>query len=1791
MSQPSSGSSPAGTKIVSQQVAPSVAGVSSLPASSHVAGTSLTPSAAGVPPQNVSTIDVTTNQPIVIAPSVAGVPTSSTAAGTTYAIATTVANVQHNQQNFAENNLSSSAQLNLEGLQSQINILQAQLLNAQRALSIATNANSTPSSSAAMPQPSNMAPPVTGTSEVNVDNSASANVDCTERRTPFYSVSCNENNFSNLCGSQPLPPNFRLSQNGGSLLMHRKIYDLPDFSGSPEDWPMFSTAFNQSTAVYNYNNFENCLRLQKALKGDARECVKSLLIHADNVSMVIEQLCFQYGRPEMLIRCQLQQVKEISPISESAVDKLVPFAVKVRNLAAFLETANGQQHLANPTLMEELVGKLPMSKRMEWARCASTIKPYPTILDFSKWLKDVADLVRMVQTTSGNRQNNEPKRKVVLHAADGQRKQQECPMCQANHKIFDCRKFGSLSMPNRWSEVKKMRLCFSCLGCGHSSRFCRYRKTCPVDGCLRKHNKLLHDVKIIDGGKNELSSESPAPSGSTNENESVLSCVSKAADKGVLLFRVVPIVLYGPSNKIETYALLDEGSSVTMVDSSLVKKLGLQGHQSQLNLNWYAVKASQETATVVDMHVSGIGKQRKYALRNVYGVSNLKLPAQSFNMDLSRHPGLPIKLYNDVVPKVLIGLDHCHLGLPDEIVSLDENGPYAANTPLGWVVFGKMMGKQSSENLCLLSVQPEQRLYDLVANYFETENFGVKLLPVIESKDDLRARKILNETTVKIDGRFQTRLLWRADDVVLPDSYSMALNRLVGIERKMKRSPEFGAAYKSIMRDYLSKSYIRKLSPIEVADLCPRTWYLPHFGVVNPNKPGKIRLVFDAAATVEGVSLNSKLLKGPQQYKPLPSVLFNFRVGAVAVCGDIKEMFHQVIVAPEDRCSQRFLWREDTREPPDSYEMLVMTFVKSIVDHHYVDDFVDSFPTSARAIEIAKQVRDIHKSAGFELRNFSSNSSKVIVALKGTVESPVNFSSDVNQLQSEKILGMYWQPKDDTFRFNLKFHNVNADVIEGMRCPTKRELLSVVMSVFDPLGFLSYYMITAKLLMREVWRHNIRWDDALPGELNEMWNNWRQELQNVINVKVPRFYFRNGFPSRLELHVFVDASEDAFGAVSYWRSINADNKIEVTFVAAKTRCAPLKAMSIPRLELQAAVLGTRLMGTILKEHSIKVSKIVCWSDSTTVVSWIGSESRRYKPFVAHRITEILDSTSPADWRWLPTNLNVADETTRMKSQVNFSDDCRWFTGPKFLYEYEDEWPKTQEIPTCSLDTEELRPKFALLVNTPVVFEFDRFSSYLKLKRTIAWVLRFINRCQKKIDPEEENGLTTAELKSADICLCRQAQREHFSPEIEMIKNEGTLPKNSELYALSPYMDENSLLRVYGRVDAASWLPLDIRRPIILPSFHPVTELFVAHVHEKMKHQNFEATVCEIRRSFWIPRLRKILRKRVSNCFICRFRRTLPVPPLMGSLPKDRLTPYIRPFSYTGLDYFGPLIVTIGRRHEKRWVALFTCLTIRAIHLEVAFDLSTDACILAIRNFINRRGLPTRLRSDNGTNFVGADKVAKRFREVFDVAQIQDELTSKGIDWQFNCPHNPAEGGIWERMVQCVKRVLQSTLKESAPREHTLQSFLIEAENIMNSRPLTHLPLSHEDEEPLTPNNFLLGCPNTTQTPAGAKDEQPVVLKKQWRISRQLRDHFWNRWIKEYLPTLTRRSKWCQRTKPIAIGDLVLICDPAVSRRDWKRGRVEEVFKGRYGVIRRADVRTSTGILKRPVSKLAVLDLE
>ncbi|XP_036347887.1 uncharacterized protein LOC118757238 [Rhagoletis pomonella] len=614
-------------------------------------------------------------------------------------------------------------------------------------------------------------------------------------------------------------------------------------------------------------------------------------------------------------------------------------------------------------------------------------------------------------------------------------------------------------------------------------------------------------------------------------------------------------------------------------------------------------------------------------------------------------------------------------------------------------------------------------------------------------------------------------------------------------------------------------------------------------------------------------------------------------------------------------------------------------------------------------------------------------------------------------------------------------------------------------------------------------------------------------------------------------------------AVAYLRIFKGED-VDIAFVAAKSRCAPLKGMTIPRLELQAAVLGSRLQKSVVEYHDFNIHRIVLWSDSKTVLLWIRSTTREYKQFVA------------VDTRGQPMTESGARN--------------RWFKGPTFLQLPESEWPK-EVTPLTSTECAAEEKKILLLTSTT-----DEVTS---------WVLRFNFNARNRIRRSGE--LKAFEITDSEVFVCRRVQEEVFSNELEELRSKQKVSKSSPLYQLTPFLDIGGLIKVNGRIDAAYCLPLSARRPIIMHQRNHVTSLLVSYWHKKLHHQNDCLTINQIRQKFWVPHIRAVLTSVKKRCSVCIIT-AKPSAPMMGQLPVDRLTPYVRPFRYTGVDYCGPFFVTIGRRREKRWVALFTCLTVRAIHLELAEDLSTDAFIICIRNFINHRGTPVRMRSDNGTNFVGAQKLLRVEERLFDFNRIEQDCAERGIEWIFNCPANPAAGGCSERLVQCVKRLLERVLKEEAPRLETFRSTLIEAENILNSRPLTDIPISHHDQEPLTPNHFLLGCLNSTQTPS--LEEEKLCTREQWRISQALKDRLWKRWTSEYLPSLICRPKWREQVKPLQPGQLVIVCEPNLPRSKWLKGRIKEVFAAKDGQVRSAIVQTSTGDLRRPAAKLAALNI-
>ncbi|XP_045460694.1 uncharacterized protein LOC123671074 [Harmonia axyridis] len=485
-------------------------------------------------------------------------------------------------------------------------------------------------------------------------------------------------------------------------------------------------------------------------------------------------------------------------------------------------------------------------------------------------------------------------------------------------------------------------------------------------------------------------------------------------------------------------------------------------------------------------------------------------------------------------------------------------------------------------------------------------------------------------------------------------------------------------------------------------------------------------------------------------------------------------------------------------------------------------------------------------------------------------------------------------------------------------------------------------------------------------------------------------------------------------------------------------------------------------------------------------------------------------------------------------------------------------------------------------------KIERFSSYIRLIRSTAWLLRAIQVFRGTIKSFSE--LLPDEVDRAEKLWFKLVQEACFREEIRSLKNKKPVDKTSRLYKLSPMLDSEGIVRINGRIGESEDICYETKFPIILDRKHYFTRLLILHYHKRASHQGQELVLNELRQKFWILQARAAVRSAWNSCYRCRNFRAKPIVPEMSPLPKCRVSAFVRPFTFTGMDYFGPMNVTIGRRHEKRYGVLFTCMSIRAIHLEIANSLTTDSTIMAIRRMIGRRGCPKKIFADNGTNLKGAEREMKKALQEMNENQILAEMTTKGIEWVRIPPLTPHMGGCWERMVRSVKTALSVTLKERSPKEEVLSTLLIEAENIVNSRPLVHVPIDAADGEALTPNHFLIGTSSASPLPC-LLSERDLVTRKQWKISQYFSDCFWKRWIREYLPTLTRRTKWHKKAKNLVVGDVVMIIDCDLPRNCWMKGVIEAVFVGKDGQVRSADVKTTLGTYRRPAVKLCPLDIQ
>lgn len=1096
------------------------------------------------------------------------------------------------------------------------------------------------------------------------------------------------------------------------------------------------------------------------------------------------------------------------------------------------------------------------------------------------------------------------------------------------------------------------------------------------------------------------------------------------------------------------------------------------------------------------------------------------------------------------------------------------------------------------------------------------------------SIEDLKFIEIMDNEVFKDDAQsWVAPLPFRCPRRQLPNNREYALRRLKSVCHTLEKKPEMKEHYIQFMQKMIDKKHAERAPAIQDGKEC---WYLPSFGIYHPKKPDQIRIVFDSSAQHDGISLNNVLLKGPDLNNNLLGVLIRFRKEKIAVTADIQHMYYCFVVKEDHRDYLRFLWFRDNVWNGEivDFRMRVHVFgntpspavalyclqraaaegeaefgsdVRTFVERDfYVDDALKSFATESEAVSVIKRAQEMLSRCHLRLHKITSNSPEVMKEFppedRATSIKDLDFSTDDAHLQ--RSLGISWNILTDTFTFQVQTDN---------KPYTRRGVLSTVNSIFDPLGFLSPVTIQGRSLLRELSMDNKDWDEPLPENQRAEWTKWKCSLDCLQDLQIPRCYtsLSPSAADTRELCVFADASTKAIAAVAYLRVTDKDGYTEVGFVLGKAKLAPVKETTIPRLELCAAVLAVEIAEFAISSIDLPMNCVSFFSDSKVVLGYINNEQRRFYVYVSNRVQRIRQVTTPQQWKYVPSELNPADHGSRSVPASTLKD-TSWLTGPTFL---SSKCPADHQEQFDLIDPTadpEIRPQVSVLVTDATqrhlgVKRFDRFSKWTTAVRTVA---RLIHIAQSFTQANRgsscrgwhlcKKAMTTENLEKARKLLIRNMQQETYTSELNSIQKQKDIPKQSSLRKLRPVMDDEGLLRVGGRI-SQSGLETSRTNPLIIPGQHHLATLLVHHHHEQVKHQGRHFTEGAVRDAgLWLVGGNKCIRSILFKCVTCRRLRGPVEHQLMSDLPAERLQ-IAPPFSYIGLDVFGPWEVSYrktrgGQASNKRWAVLFTCLCVRAVHIEVIETLSASSFINALRRLFSIRGPAVQIRSDRGTNFTGASKELNLEQD----ADIQRYLQEQQCEWIFNPPHASHMGGAWERLIGVSRRILDSMLLQqrfASLTHEVLVTLMAEVCAIINARPL--LPVSTDPEDPLilTPSMLLTQKTGTPSSPP-ADFGKGEILRQHWKQVQHLAETFWHKWQKEYLNTLQPRNKWQNQRPNLREGDIVLMRDNAVKRNHWPMAMVIKTLPSKDSVVRTVEVRAikqgTAKVYTRPISQLVLL---
>lgn len=1311
-------------------------------------------------------------------------------------------------------------------------------------------------------------------------------------------------------------------------------------------------------------------------------------------------------------------------------------------------------------------------------------------------------------------------------------------------------------------------------------------------------------------------------------------------------------------------ALLDSGSEVNLVthrlarslqckflpDFHIIQGVGDSSKQTQLCINTNI--ASNHSDYNINLNFIVMDNITVSLPHNFIDISSWNIPNKQL-----KHLADP-KFYIPADIDILIGAQVFYSLLLSGRISLGNKHPQLIESVLGWIISGPLVVNIPSANNMQISLHlSTQPIEDVLVKFWNQEEITPKSIQTPEEK---HCEKLFIDTIHQHNnGHFTVELPILKNRIQeLGNSFNTAYRCLLQLEARFQKDPELYTIYKSFIDEYVTLGHAEYINNFQQSDTLP-SYFLPHHPVIKPqSRTTKLRVVFNASAkTSTGTSLNDILLEGPNIYNDVLDIIIKFRMYKYVFSCDIIKMFRCIFIKPEQRALQRILWRESKSAPLKCLQLLTVTYgTKSapylacrtlrhlaeqnlhnyplaanvITSDCYMDDCLSGADTIESVRETSKQLVELLDKGGFKLHKWTTNNSNTLDFLPKEQLS-CNETYDLSPNNIIKTLGLQWVPSNDTIQIAIPdFKEIKY---------TKRNVLSTIAQIFDPLGILAPTTIIAKILMQDIWKLNIDWDKIITEDLKNTWLSFHKNLKYLQNIFIPRYHFSD-IPKEITIIGFCDSSQKAYGACIYYRATYPNKHATCSLGIAKTRVAPLKTQSLPRLELCGGLLLAKLKDRVVKVLSkFTIHSIYLFTDSSILLHWIRSPYRKVHTYVSHRLMEIIELTDAKSWNYINTKENPADCLTRGIPPQDLQNHTIWWNGPKWLVEDPSNWPIANPPTVSETDYpvelgKAQRDQLVVTTTTKVsqpelnFYEFfHNHSNFTRLVRIMAYVLRFIHHTKNKTRSQTSHLLSLTDWKNAHNLIIRIIQQKRFPKEYTELQNlksrklQSTHPhththpytnshthqytetqnlytfKNSPLRKHNPFLDDDNIIRIGGRIQHAD-IPYNQAHPIILPSKDHITTLIVENYHLRLLHSGIQNTLANLRLRYWPLNGRNEVKGVIHRCVRCVRFRAQACEQQMANLPSPRVN-LDRAFTHVGVDFSGAIYIrsamTRNCKYVKGYICLFVCMSSKALHLELVTELTTQAFMCALKRFISRRGICSVIYSDNATNFKGAynelNELYKMFHSKESYSQIGNYCNINNIKWKFTIPLASHMGGLYESGIKSVKTLLKKHLCNVKLTYELLYTVLVQIEGILNSRPMCTLTDVPNDIACLTPAHFIIGAPITDLPEPSVLNLLENRLSLYQKLT-QMKQKFWSQFYKNYLSELQPRSKWLQIKSNLNKGDIVILKEECTPPACWPLGKIVSVNKNKHdNLVRSVVIRTAKGEYTRPINKIVLLPVK